>query len=153
MSASPPRLRRLVYRSRQSPLAVADLEFEVCNIVRSSIRNNRLTNLSGLLVTLQGYFIQVLEGTPEHLDETYRRITADSRHTDLEILSSEPAAQRLFRDWEMCARALSPSDAVIIDGLDSREQFDPCRLTGQSALRLLGAVAQIQRRASMAMVG
>lgn len=153
MSVSPPRLQRLIYRSRQSPLATADLEFEVCNIVRSSIRNNRQANLSGLLVTLQGYFIQALEGLPEQLEDTYRRIVADPRHIDLEIISSEPAPTRLFRDWEMCARALSPSDAVIVDSLDSREQFDPRRLTARSARKLLTGVAQIQRRASFSLAG
>jgi hypothetical protein len=151
MSAPSHRLQRLVYRSRQSPLVVADLEFEVCNIVRSSIRNNRLANLSGLLVTIQGYFIQVLEGPPERLEEAYRRISADPRHLDLEVISSEPAARRLFRDWEMCAQAVSPSDAVIVESLDRREQFDPAGLTARSALRLLSAVAQVQRQASLRM--
>lgn len=153
MSVPSPRLRRLIYRSRQSATPIADLEFEVGNIVRSSIRNNRLANLSGLLVTIQGYFLQVLEGAPDELDATYARIAGDPRHLDLEVISSEAAASRLFRDWEMCARALSTGDAALVDALDSREHFDPQRLTAKSALRLLTSVAQIQRRTAMAGVG
>jgi hypothetical protein len=151
MPASQPRLQRLIYRSRQAASVVNDLEFEVGNIVRSSIRNNRMVNLSGLLVTIQGWFVQVLEGAPDQLEATYQRIAADTRHLEPEVISFEAIARREFRDWDMCARDLSPSDAVIVENLDKRSHFEPGRLTAKSSLRLLSGVAQIQRQAARAM--
>ncbi len=143
-------LKRLIYVSAQSPRTVADLDFTVGEIIMSSIRRNRETGLTGLLLTYQGFFIQVLEGAETAVGHTYGRILNDPRHCETAVISAERVTARGFSDWNMCARSLSASDAAILDVLDVREALDPRKLTPRSAMRLLTTIADIQRRTSLA---
>ena len=142
-------LHRLLYRSRITPAAAADLDFVVGQIIQRSIHNNRNDSLTGLLATIQGNFIQVLEGPEATVRRAFDRISQDHRHTDIVIISASPAEARLFGEWNMCARALAPSDKAILDVIDSKGPFDPAALTPHSGLRLLTAVADIQRNTAL----
>ena len=142
-------LHRLIYHSRQSPEVVKDLDVEVRKIIQVSIANNRATDVTGLLVTVQGYFLQVLEGSPKAVQTAYGRILSDPRHVDAVVISAAAADRRLFSDWNMCARAIAPSDQAILDVIDSKGAFDPRQLRPESALRLLTTVASIQRRTAL----
>lgn len=141
-------LRRLIYSSRQR-IPPADLEHEVGEIIRASIRNNRDTALTGLLLVHAGWFLQALEGPAAAVDRTYLRIGADSRHEACRVLASGPAAQREFGDWNMCARGLSAADDALLDSLAERQAFAAGTLDGRKALRLLKAVRGIQERTQL----
>lgn len=141
-----PLLHRLIYRSRQSPVIDGDLDYALGEIVRKSIANNRADDVTGLLLAVQGFFVQALEGRREVLERIYARISADGRHYDVAMISSRPAEARLFGEWNMCARSMGPADEAILDVLDARGAFDAARLTPDSALKLLTTVAGIQRR-------
>jgi hypothetical protein len=149
MTQSSKTLHRLFYRSRQRLPAAADLDVEVRRIIAASIRRNRSIGLTGLLLTVQGHFIQALEGDLDAVRATYARISLDPRHHDLRIISQGPAMQRLFGEWNMCARALAPSDQAILDVLDSKGGFNAEALTADSVQRLLTAVAAIQKRTGL----
>ena len=154
MAQSPRSLYRLFYRSRQTPDAAADLDFVVGQIIGTAIRRNREVGLTGLLLTVQGHFIQALEGNIEVVRTTYARISMDPRHHDLHIISQGPAERRLFGEWNMCAGALAPSDKAILAVLDGKGGFNPQALTAASAQQLLTTVADIQRRTALsALVG
>jgi len=146
MTGSSRSLHRIVYHSRQTPAVMADLDLQVRKIIQSSIHNNRIDDLTGLLITIQGCFLQVLEGPATAVRTAYGRILNDDRHTEVAIIHAGPAEQRLFADWNMCARAIAPSDQEILDVIDSRGAFEPGRLTAKGAIRLLTTVADIQRR-------
>jgi hypothetical protein len=150
MAHSPRTLHRLFYRSRQTPAAAADLDFEVGQIIGASIRHNRTVALTGLLLVVQGHFIQALEGNIDEVRSTYARISMDPRHHDLHIISQAPTAQRLFGEWNMCASTLAPSDRAILGVLDGMGDFNPQALTDASTQSLLTAVAAIQRRTALA---
>ena len=143
------KLHRLFYRSRQTPAAAADLDFVVKQVIGAAIRRNREVGLTGLLLTLQGNFIQALEGNVDAVRTTYARISMDPRHHDLQIISQGPAEQRLFGEWNMCASTLAPSDKAILAVLDAKGGFNPQALTPASVERLLTTVAAIQRRTAL----
>ena len=54
-------LHRLFYRSRQTAAVAVDLDFVVQQIIGAAIRRNRTVGITGLLLTIQGNFIQALE--------------------------------------------------------------------------------------------
>lgn len=145
-----PTLFRMFYRSRQTSPMVADLDFEVGRIIKTAIRWNKSVAVTGLLLVVKGHFIQALEGPIDGVSATYARISMDPRHHDLRIISQDPAAQRLFGEWNMCARSLAPSDKAILDVLDGKGDFNPQSLTAASTQRLLTNVAVIQRRTTLA---
>lgn len=97
-------LRQLIYVSAlsraQSPSCVDD-------ILRQSIRNNKVSDITGILLFINGSFLQVLEGPSDALDSTYAKILDDPRHTDeLKILDTEILA-RQFDGWSMGHAELS----------------------------------------------
>ena len=140
-------LHRLIYFSRQA-LPAHDIDFEVGLIIRASIANNRAVDVTGLLLVHQDWFVQVLEGGYTNVQTLYGKITDDHRHQGATILTAGPADRREFGDWNMCARRMNDIDAKILDTLDQRGVFDPTRLTGSSAMRLLRTVALVQKRAA-----
>jgi hypothetical protein len=142
-------LYRLFYYSRQTPDSRIDLDNVVRELVNVSIRNNKDDGVTGILVALQDVFIQALEGPVDSVRNTYARISRDRRHWDLKIIAQGPVASRLFNDWNMCARTLSPSDQAILQVLDSKGAFNPAALTPQGIERLLTTVADIQRRTAL----
>lgn len=145
-------MQRLIYASRHE-IADADLDEEVNVIVRASIRNNRTVAVTGLLLVHAGRFVQALEGPASAVEQTYRRILADPRHTDSKVLKAEQAPRRLFADWNMCARRMTPADDAILDTLSQRETFAPEHLDGDVAERLLITVRDIQTRTQLAALG
>ena len=142
-------LYRIFYRSRQTPEMAGDPDLAVQQIIGASISRNRTVGLTGLLLTVEGNFIQALEGNVDAVRATYARISMDPRHHDLHIISQGPAERRLFGEWNMCARSLAPFDKAILDVLDVKGGFNPQLLTAESVQRLLVAVAAIQHRAAV----
>lgn len=132
------------------PSVISDLEEQTQSIIAASIRNNRSVGVTGLLLTYQGWFVQALEGSAKAVMTTYGRIVDDPRHGDTRVLASGPAETRAFASWNMCARHLGPADAAVIEVMDAGAKFDPERLTGASALRLLQTVAGVQARTALA---
>jgi hypothetical protein len=142
-------VQRLIYASRHD-IADADLDEEVGAIVRASIRNNREVAITGLLLVHGGRFVQALEGPAAAVEQTYHRILADPRHRDSKILKAARAPVRMFADWNMCARRITPADDAILDTLSQRASFTPETLNGDAAERLLTTVRDIQARTQLA---
>lgn len=99
-------LVRMVYRSR-STLHPDNLE-ELDKIFRTSIRNNRRYRLTGCLAHPDGHFVQVIEGEPSAVDSLMKRLAADTRHADMQILGEWPTPSRLFSAWAMARPDLRP---------------------------------------------
>lgn len=145
-------LHQLIYTSRVR-IPWPDQDREVESIVHASIRNNRLVDVTGLLLVHEGWFVQALEGPTEAVLATYSRISEDPRHEDCKVLHAAPAERRSFEDWNMCARRMTPADDAILETLSMRASFEPYALTGLQVLRLLKSVRGIQRRTQLAALG
>ena len=139
--AGMPGLHRLLYFSRTA-LSGPDLDLELGRIVRDSIHNNRHAAVTGMLLSHDGWFVQVLEGPGEAVEATYRRIQSDPRHAEAVRVAYSKAPNRLFADWDMCARRLNDGDDAILTDIG---RFDPRGETADQLLRLLCSVADQQR--------
>jgi len=93
-----PWLSTLTYRSR-AVVPMADLELH--RLLRSAQARNRVEGITGIVVYDRGYFYQWLEGPAEGLARIWGSVQRDPRHTDLVVLSSQPARQRFFGDWDL----------------------------------------------------
>ncbi len=88
---------RVVYVSRAAPGTGAA---EAYDIIRVSHNRNSRFGLSGALIFVDGFFLQVLEGDGVSVRERYARILTDPRHTAVEMRQSTQTAQRSFGgDW------------------------------------------------------
>ena len=137
---------RLVYVSKISSKAKLDLSATVQTVLRTSRRNNARASISGMLLTFDGHFLQVLEGRDDQVKETLARVGRDDRHDDIKVLGTDFCAVRAFGRWAMCANDLSKADDDILDVLDRRGGFLPYQMSGVAALKLLTTIAAIHSR-------
>ncbi|MEL8055751.1 MAG: BLUF domain-containing protein [Pseudomonadota bacterium] len=92
------RLERLIYVSQAAPNLSAK---GIQKIVNISHLHNQMSNITGLLVHDEGYFLQILEGQPSEVEATYKRISKDRRHSNCQLLLAQPITQRAFPKWLM----------------------------------------------------
>lgn len=77
------------------------------DILLSSRKNNAALGITGILLHIDGGFMQVLEGEKLSVEKLYSRIEADRRHWDTHVLltRNEPP---LFKNWSMGFKKLHP---------------------------------------------
>ena len=69
-------------------------------LVRARARNTT-ADVSGMLLHVDGAFLQVLEGSAPVIDALFHRIGADPRHKRVLLLLSRDLPERNFPDWSM----------------------------------------------------
>lgn len=95
---------RLIYSSEAAPgLATAELE----EMLAESRIRNQVHGITGVLVFVEGAFLQILEGEKEDVLDLMQRIERDSRHRGIKVFYEEEVEERAFASWSMAY--LSPS--------------------------------------------
>jgi len=133
---------RLIYASRATPTWAGDMDGVLSDILADAVPRNRARAITGLIITHAGWVVQGLEGPPDAVRATYAAILADERHRDLVVRMDGPASERLFPRWNLCARALSSADAVVVNDLAAGGQFDPVDATPHTLVRLLSIISK-----------
>jgi hypothetical protein len=136
-------LSRLIYASRRPVEPPRSLQDEVREILIASIKNNRTVSVTGLLISHEQWFLQVLEGPEESVTQTYDRIAADPRHYDTLVISRQAVKTRAFFRWTMCAQMMSDADQVIIDRLVGDSGFDPYAADPAQVFDLMTTIADL----------
>ena len=91
-------MRQLLYVSHTEPdIAPGALD----DLLTSARRNNALMGITGLLLFIDGGFLQILEGEERAVRELYARIANDPRHRDLRLMLDRENPCRAFPDWSM----------------------------------------------------
>jgi hypothetical protein len=140
-------LVRVVYASRATAECLANLDENIDQILASAISNNRLKGITGLLIAHRGWFLQALEGPTDEVYALFKHICTDRRHRDAILLGEGAVTVREFGLWSMCARQLSPTDAMILGELDRRPTFEPADFPERAVMRLLRTVAEVHELA------
>lgn len=133
---APKGLVRLIYASRAGDPGRGGL-FEIVRVILlKSIHNNRMAAVTGLLVSGEGRFLQLLEGPAGEVEQTFERIRRDDRHGHVHVISRGVAERRMFRDWNMAQHHIVAADRSILAkvGLTA---FTPDALDEARALTLL----------------
>jgi hypothetical protein len=104
-------LSSLLYISLAPPSAD---EQTVQHILATSRRRNTALGVSGALLKYAGYYLQVLEGEQQAVQQLYERIRLDARHFDARVAAVESISERQFSGWAMhhVAAPRSPDRAV-----------------------------------------
>jgi hypothetical protein len=91
-------MRQLLYVSNTQP----DLSPGVLDdILTASRRNNAMLGITGLLLYIDGGFLQMLEGDERAVRELYGRISTDHRHCEMRLMLDREAGARAFPGWSM----------------------------------------------------
>lgn len=139
-------LYQVIYSSKASaPMSIAGLQ----EILVDARAGNEARNVTGALVFVDGFFLQVLEGEKDTVLALVRNIVADSRHTDAKVFHEMEVDHRMFGTWRMAyvdatAEQLSTwaglPGATSIDLILKDLEGDSTR-TGQVARGILQAIA------------
>ncbi len=79
---------------------------------------NAAAGVTGVLLYLNGSFLQVIEGPAGVLDRLLTTISADPRHDRVRVLLREPVDGRDFGDWSMGLARLDAEQIGAVEGLN-----------------------------------
>ncbi|MBF0277549.1 MAG: BLUF domain-containing protein [SAR324 cluster bacterium] len=126
---------RLVYVSkRQEKLATADIK----SIIQTAEEKNKSDHISGILLYSNRSFLQVLEGDLIKINQTFKRICQDPRHSEILLLSLNPIEHRFFSDWFMLlfnVDTIQNLDAALFDSSE-KSLYHPFPLSGELAIEI-----------------
>ena len=122
---------RLLYVSRSAGPQTTTV---TRSILEKAQGHNNAQGISGVLCQGQGFFIQVLEGERSRVNALFRRIAADPRHKDVELLQYEEIQTRQFGKWSMALVNLSVDDPMI---RLQHPEYDPYSASGTQVMQLL----------------
>lgn len=112
---------RLIYSSKSNgELTDEDLE----SILAVARTQNKKAGITGMLLFHDGSFIQVLEGDREKVQSLLKKISADARHSDVELLFEDFETERLFGQWQMAFLTTDESRGKSLGGNFDRSFVD-----------------------------
>jgi hypothetical protein len=79
--------------------------------------SNKLADVTGLLVYVDGNFLQVLEGEQEVVAALFEKISRDRRHKDVKVVYKASIDRRTFDAWQMAYISPSPKELAAWAGL------------------------------------
>jgi hypothetical protein len=87
-------------------------------LTKSRLKNESL-KITGMLLYLDPFFIQVLEGEEETVSESYKTIKEDPRHHKVSLIYKKPIAERIFPNWTMGFNKVSNENLESIEGFSA----------------------------------
>ena len=102
------------------------------SILQQAQAHNAAQGITGVLCQGQGFFFQVIEGERSRVNALYRRICADARHKDVDMLHYEEIHDRRFGQWSMALVNLSVDDPMV---KLQHPDFDPYSATGPQVMQ------------------
>lgn len=86
---------------------------ELATILQAARRNNARDGITGLLLHIDGNFLQILEGDERKVEATFERISNDPRHRGVAMLLRREVEARTFQDWSMGFERIRSSDSDL----------------------------------------
>jgi hypothetical protein len=124
-------LTQLIYISRAVGPQTTTVTSQILETARAF---NKSHGLTGVLCQGKGLYVQVLEGERSVVNSLYRRIAADSRHVDAEIVLFGEIKNRQFKEWSMALVNLSIDDPMVTM---KHPEFDPYSADSRAIIGLI----------------
>src|SRR5580700_11175301 len=84
-------------------------EHDTLRFLNEARKANRKNDVSGMMLYIGGYYLQLLEGEGTKVDVVCRTIVQDKR--EMRMILREPIAEREFPEWTMGFVAVAPLEA------------------------------------------
>ncbi|XWW45079.1 BLUF domain-containing protein [Fibrella sp. USSR17] len=131
-----------------STAAESTTDQDILDIVEFSRKKNARLNITGVLLYINGSIVQVLEGQQLAVEDVYKSIKADPRHTNVRTAINQPIARRLFSHWYMGYETLTAQqyeEVSTIISMDSQAESTP-DAKDSVILRMLKGFFDMNRR-------
>jgi Sensors of blue-light using FAD len=107
-------MQRIIYLSTETGCLT---ENQLNDLLITSRNFNKLNNITGVLLHIDGDFLQVIEGQKEKIFLLYEKIITDKRHHGIICLINDEIEKRQFSDWSMGFKTTKYKEISKIDGL------------------------------------
>jgi len=94
--------------------------------------SNKLADVTGLLVYVDGKFLQVLEGEQEVVTVLFEKISKDRRHKDVKVVYETGIERRTFNAWQMAYVSPNPKELATWAGLSNTTTLESTLKTLES---------------------
>ena len=130
-------LVRLIYASKITDgFGPKDIE----NILQSARTYNVKTHVTGMLCFSNKYFLQCLDGSRTAVNNTYQQILNDKRHHNVIMLNYTQIPEREFEKWSMGYVPQSRVTESLNLKFSGSVDFNPFKMSGESAHLLMLAL-------------
>jgi hypothetical protein len=134
-------LIHLIYASKASIDYSKD---DIVVLLEKARNTNKFLDVTGMLLSDSGSFLQVLEGEEKNVNQLFSVISGDSRHSNIVKIISEVIPERRFNDWTMGFASLSRQELAKIKGMNDFFSGNTClvNINEGRAKKILDAFAQ-----------
>ena len=108
------KFRRLIYTSQATESFSKD---NLLDLLLQSRAYNSVDDITGVLMHKKGFFLQVLEGESEAIEDLLNRLLLDTRHIKLKIVLDNFTENRMFSNWAMGCVDFNKDEFKIMPGL------------------------------------
>jgi hypothetical protein len=122
-------------------------EDDLPELLKKAQSANEGLGITGMLVYINGNFLQVIEGAEASVDELFAKISKDPRHKRIFVIVREPVTSRSFGDWSMGYEALLLADVETLIGENDFFDSGSCvdAMDAGIAKTILASFRQVQR--------
>lgn len=96
---------------------------ELKDLLETSRRNNQVRDVTGMLLYIDGKFLQVLEGPKEAVHQIFNVIKLDTRHKRVNVIIEGKLKKRNFDAWYMSFKSFTARQFEKISGYRNIESF------------------------------
>jgi hypothetical protein len=107
------------------------------NLLNKSRSNNTAFNITGMLLYMDPFFIQILEGGEIAVNEIFRKITEDPIHHKISLIVKKSIEERSFSSWAMGFNKLSEESIESVMDLDTFYNSDDFKKCSSEIVELL----------------
>lgn len=111
-------MSRLIHIIYSSAAQVDFSKEQLLELLTSSRSRNTGMGITGMLLHIEGSFLQVIEGRDCDIDALFEKISADARHGNLTTIIRESIARRSFSDWSMGFADVTRAEFENADGIN-----------------------------------
>ncbi|MEM1288900.1 MAG: BLUF domain-containing protein [Pseudomonadota bacterium] len=134
-------LYSMTYISRAPEVRGEQRRLFLNSIVKQADKKNLKTGVSGCLIHVDDFFIQLMEGPRGPLSETYNRIVNDERHHDINMVHAAPIVTRQFTSPSLAAFDIASHSNPVFLRYKVRPEFCPYQIAPHALSDLIDQIA------------
>jgi hypothetical protein len=86
------------------------------DLLKKIRKKNGIRHVTGMLLYLDPFFMQVLEGEETMVNDLFNLIKQDSRHHKVSLIYKKPIEERYFSNWTMGFSKISHENIATMEG-------------------------------------
>ncbi len=109
----------MLYQLMYSSQSTSDPTMDALKLLlERARRQNAARGITGALFSVDGVFVQILEGERDVVTQLVAHIREDPRHRRLTVIAEQPITQRVFTSWSMAWISPDASEVATWAQLD-----------------------------------